>query len=101
MVPQLALYCQAHDSINSLVGESEWLEDIIELVVRFDTIVDDVAAAPQELREIIATASARFVASDSFRWILRRALPDAREAPAFVEHARERFVCIAALGAAS
>ncbi|MCX5754527.1 MAG: hypothetical protein NTX19_00190 [Gemmatimonadetes bacterium] len=97
LVPQLALYWQAHDASNSSVGESEWLEDVIELVVRRDTIVDEVGAAPQELSEIIANASARFVASDSCRWVLRRALPDAREVPGFVEHARDRFIRLAAL----
>ena len=94
---QLALYWHAHLASRSAATESEWVEEMIELVMRRGEIVDDVRSAPTELRMIVAGAAKAFVANDSCRWILRRALPDARHTPAFVERARDRFLQLAAL----
>ena len=94
---QLALYWQAHVASRAATTESEWVEEMIELVMRRGEIVDDVRSAPAELRLIVAGAAKAFVASDSCRWILRRALSDARHTPAFVETARDRFLQLAAL----
>lgn len=98
-VAQLALYWRAHEASGATIMESEWIEDLIELVVRRREIVEEVVTAPTELRELIARAAGQFVAADGCRWVLRRALPDTRQVPAFAEHARARFVRLAALAA--
>lgn len=96
-VTQLALYWRAHEASGASIMESEWIEDLIELVVRRREIIDEVSAAPMELRELIARSARKFITEDGCRWVLRRALPDSRQVPAFAEHARERFVRLAAL----
>lgn len=98
-VAQLALYWRAHEASGASIMESEWIEDLIELVVRRREIIDEVSAAPTELRELIARSAGKFIAEDGCRWVLRRALPDTRQVPAFAEHSRERFVRLAALAA--
>lgn len=97
-VAQLALYWSAHETSGAGIMESEWIEDLIELVVRRREIIDEVSAAPTELRELIARSAGKFIAEDGCRWVLRRALPDSRQVPAFAEHARARFVQLVALG---
>ena len=94
---QLAMYWCAYNASGARLTESEWIEDIIELVVQRREIVDEVGSAPIELRTIIARAAANFVVNRSARWVLRRALPDARQVPSFVECAHVKFVRLAAL----
>jgi hypothetical protein len=92
---QVALFWLAHTSSKLPVTESEWIEDLIELVVRRDEIVEEIAAAPDELRGIIAEGAARFIADDAARWTLRRSLPDARQVPGIADAALDRFARIA------
>ena len=88
---QLALLWCLHLSASTAFIDSDRLEDMIEIVMGRRTIVEDVEAAPAELRAMVSQASRALVAHDGLLWVLRRALPDARLVPAVAIRARERF----------
>ena len=88
---QLALLWCSHESANAAFIDSERLEDMVEIVMGRGSIVEDVAAAPAELRAMVSRASRALVAHDGLLWVLRRALPDARLVPVVAVRARERF----------
>lgn len=88
---QLALLWCLHVSADAAFIDSERLEDMVEIVMGRRTIVEDVAAAPVELRAMVSRASRSLAAHDGLLWVLRRALPDARLVPAVAARARERF----------
>ena len=97
---QLALFWRAHVASGAPITESEWIEDIIELVMGRHQVVDDVSSAPPELRAVTTHAAAEFLADDACRWVLRRTLRDARQVPAVIEDARGLFAQLAALAVA-
>jgi hypothetical protein len=88
---QLPLWWRAHARSGLAFSDSPWVEDIIELVVRRDTIRDDVAALPAELKDLAAAATESFVTSDDAAWAIERVLPDAMNARGVTETALARF----------
>lgn len=99
VVAQLALLWTGHQASRLPFSESTEVEDLVELVLRRSSIVDDVIAAPEELRRIVARAMRTFLADESSRWALRRALPDGRHVPGVVTQAIARIRTIAETGA--
>jgi hypothetical protein len=95
---QIALLWSAHLAAQHAMPDCPHVEDMIEIVMRRAAIVDDVLAAPEELRYIVAQAAREFAFDDSSQWALRRALPDARLAPGIVARAHGRFVKLAETG---
>ncbi|MFI5231202.1 MAG: hypothetical protein ACHQSE_01695 [Gemmatimonadales bacterium] len=72
--------------------ESEELERAILLIAGRAEIENECAAAPPELRSIIASSLARLAATDALSLLVRRALPDAAMLPALGARLRDRIV---------
>ncbi|MDZ7630295.1 MAG: hypothetical protein U5K74_02760 [Gemmatimonadaceae bacterium] len=74
------------------------LEDLITIVAGRDGIVDDVNAAPDEVRHFIHEQTAAFLAAEWAPAILEGNLPDARRVPGLVNEVAARFQRLAAAG---
>lgn len=74
---------------------SEELERVIQLIAGRRDIERECAAAPEELRAIVASSLARLVATDALPLLVVRALPDAVLLPALAARVRERIVRMA------
>jgi hypothetical protein len=67
------------------------LEDLITVVAGRAGIVEDVAAAPEEIRHFIREQTATFLAAEWAAAILEGNLPDARRVPGLVDAVVHRF----------
>ena len=67
------------------------LEDLITVVAGHAGIVEDVSAAPEEVRHFIREQTARFLAAEWAPAILEGNLPDARRVPGLVDAVVRRF----------
>jgi predicted nucleotidyltransferase len=67
------------------------LEDLIAVVAGRTGIVEDVHAAPEEIRHFIRTQTAAFLAAEWAPAILEGNLPDARRVPGLVDAVVRRF----------
>lgn len=91
----LALECASFALGSAQPLHSEELERVILLIAGRREIERECAAAPAELRSIIAASLARLAASGALPLLVLRALPDAALLPALVARVRERIVRIA------
>jgi hypothetical protein len=87
----LALECASFAAGGTRALESEELERAILLIAGCAGIETECAAAPPELRSIIASSLAQLAATDALSLLLRRALPDAAVLPAFAARVRDRI----------
>ena len=74
------------------------LEDLITVAAGRAGIVEDVHAAPDEIRQFIRKQTAAFLAAAWAPGILEGNLPDARAVPGLVEVVVRRFQQLAAAG---
>lgn len=89
---QLALWWRTHAHVaRTAQADDPMLEDIVELVVRRASIIDDVRALPEELRTTVVSATTAFLESDECEWVIGRALTDARFSPGIVRDVVSRF----------
>ena len=72
------------------------LEDLITVVAGRAGIVEDVSAAPEEIRVFIRERTAAFLAAEWAPAILEGNLPEARRVPGLVEAVARRFQQLAA-----
>ena len=77
------------------VVDSEELERAVLLIAGRTEIERECAAAPPELRSIIASSLARLARDDTLQILIQRALPDAAMLPALVRRVRERILRMA------
>jgi predicted nucleotidyltransferase len=71
------------------------LEDIIVLVAGRPSLLDELRAAPSELRQHVAERTGDFLRHPSFDEVVEDALPDARRFPGLVKEVVERLRMIA------
>ncbi len=74
------------------------LEDLLSVVAGRTGIVEDVAAAPREIRDFIRDQTAAFLAAEWAPAILEGILPDARRVPGLVDAVARRFQRLTAVG---
>ena len=67
------------------------LEDMISVVAGRDPIIEDVGAAPDDVRQFITAQTKGFLATASAADILEGNRPDARREPDLVAAVLERF----------
>jgi hypothetical protein len=92
----LALECAAYVRSGAPALESEELERAVQLISGRVEIEKECAAAPPELRSIIASSLARLAGGDTLRVLIRRALPDAALLPVLAGRLRDRILRLAA-----
>jgi hypothetical protein len=92
--PTLALECASFVKSRVPALESEELERVVLLIAARKEIEKECAAAPLELRSIIAAALAELVRGDALPLLIQRALPDAALLPALGTRVRERILRI-------
>lgn len=73
------------------------LEDLITVVAGRAGIVEDVAVAPQDIRDFLRKQTATFLAAEWAPAILEGNLPDARRVPGLVDAVAQRFQQLAAV----
>lgn len=83
-------------------GGSAWygdadVEDIVHVVSGRPGIVDEVAAAPPELRAFVAAQTRRLLDAGVAEAVIGGALPDVWQLPGLIDAVRRRFEAIAAL----
>ena len=91
----LALECSSAALVGAPALESEELERAILLIAGRSEIEQECAAAPQELRTIIASSMTRLAAADALSLLVRRALPDTALLPVLATRVRDRIVRMA------
>jgi hypothetical protein len=91
----LALECTAFAKSGARPLDSEELERVVLLIAGRKEIETECAAAPPELRSIIATSLAQLARRDALPLLIQRALPDSAMLPALVRRARERVLRMA------
>jgi predicted nucleotidyltransferase len=74
------------------------LEDLITVVAGRAGIVEDVRAAPDEIRQFIRAKTTAFLAAEWAPGILEGNLPDARRVPGLVDAVHRRFQQLAVAG---
>ena len=91
----LALECTAFMKSGARTLDSEELERVVLLIAARKEVEKECAAAPPELRSIIAGSLAQLARSDALPLLIQRALPDAALLPALATRARERILRMA------
>ncbi len=91
----IALECAAYLRSGAHALDSEEVERVVSLVAGRLEIERECAAAPPELRAIIASALAPIVKSGSSQILVQRAFPDAALVPALARRVQERIRRIA------
>jgi hypothetical protein len=97
---QVPLLWRLHARSGLAFSASLWVEDLIEIVVRRSGIISEIAALPEELRQMVARSAGAFADSEASLWTIERALPEARTTPGFAAQGLDRFRAIAALATA-
>ena len=91
----IALECAAYLRSGEDAFDSERIERIVLLIAGRMEIEKECAAAPPELRAIIASTLAPVVRGGSIQLLIQRALPDAALVPALARRIQERILRIA------
>jgi hypothetical protein len=91
----LALECAAFTKSGARPLESEELERVVLLIAARREIEKEYAAAPPELRSIIAASLAQLARGDALPLLIQRAIPDAATLPALASRVRQRIVRMA------
>ena len=73
------------------------LEDIVSVVAGRDVVIEDVRAAPEDVRQFITAQTNAFLATASAADVLEGNLPDARRVPGLAKAVIERFRQLATL----
>ena len=93
----LAVWWRHHETCSIPIIDSPHIEDILELVIRYSAVVEDVRGLPAELRAVVAHAASSLIAEDSCEWMIARALTDARGTPSAATPVVGRFRQIASM----
>jgi len=88
----LAIECDAFTRGGKSAFDSEEFERIVQLIAGRPEIERECAAAPPELRTIIAATLTTATADDSLFFIIQRAIPDAALLPAIAARVRDRML---------
>jgi hypothetical protein len=91
----LALECTAFTKSGARALDSEELERVVLLTAARKEIEKECAAAPPELRSILAASLAELARSDALPLLIQRALPDAAILPALGRRTWERILRMA------
>ena len=87
----LALELASFGQGSSRTLESEELERVVLLIAGRTGTEQECAAAPPELRSMIASSLARLARDDALEILIQRALPDAALLPSLARRVRERI----------
>ena len=91
----LALELASFGRSGARMLDSEELERVVLLVAGRTETEKECAAAPPELRSMIASSLARLARDDTLETLIQRALPDAALLPALARRVRERILRMA------